>query len=76
MNEVPHAGVGLYCEPDSPDGRDQWLLRRRNEDRATNFKISGFLAELIERIIGQRWITDELSRQISRKNWRRYYYHI
>jgi deoxycytidylate deaminase len=59
INEVPRGGGGFYWDSDSPDARDQWLKRYKNEDRATNIKTSA-LAELIEKIREQRWLTQSV----------------
>jgi len=59
MNEVPRGGGGFYWDKDSPDNRDQWLLRYRGEDRAKEIKISA-LAELIEMIRIKGWFRDSI----------------
>ena len=58
MNEVPRGGGGYYWEKDSPDSRDQALLRR-GDDRAAQIKVSA-LSELLQRIINKRWLRDEI----------------
>jgi deoxycytidylate deaminase len=56
MNEVPRGGGGFYWDGDSPDARDQNLLRiNPTDDRAKIFKISA-LAELIEKIKQKNWL--------------------
>jgi deoxycytidylate deaminase len=59
MNEVPRAGGGFYWDKDSPDNRDQALLRYREEDRAKEIKISA-LAELIERLRIKEWLREQI----------------
>jgi len=62
MNEVPRAGGGFYWDKDSPDRRDQALLRVGNEDRAEDIKISA-LTELIERLVQRGWFLKEIADQ-------------
>jgi deoxycytidylate deaminase len=59
MNEVPRGGGGFYWDENSPDNRDQ-RLRDRNEDRATEIKVSA-LAELLERIAGMDWLQETIT---------------
>jgi cytidine deaminase len=58
-NEVPRAGGGFYWDKDSPDYRDQQLLKR-GQDRATNIKID-VLAELIETMKQKKWLQDTIA---------------
>jgi cytidine deaminase len=60
MNEVPRGGGGFYWDQDSPDYRDQALLRYQREDRAKEIKISA-LAELLEKITQKNWLRDEIA---------------
>ncbi len=62
MNEVPRAGGGFYWDKDSPDCRDQALLRVGNEDRAEEIKISA-LTELMERLVQNGWFSKEIAEQ-------------
>src|SRR4029077_13917862 len=57
MNEVPRGGGGFYWDRDSPDARDQWLQRYKQEDRATAIKISA-LTELVEKIRNKEWLSE------------------
>jgi len=57
MNEVPRGGGGFYWDEDSPDGRDQHLIRYKDDDRATKIKLSA-LAELIEKIREKNWLNE------------------
>jgi len=59
MNEVPRGGGGFYWDQDSPDNRDQALLIHKNEDRATEIKISA-LAELIEKMRDKSWLRSDI----------------
>jgi diaminopimelate epimerase len=61
MNEVPRAGGGFYWDQDSPDHRDQALLRT-GEDRAREIKVSA-LAELIEKIRERQWLREKVTDQ-------------
>lgn len=60
MNEVPRGGGGFYWDKDSPDNRDQALLRYRSEDRAKEIKISA-LAELIEKVSEKQWLRESIA---------------
>lgn len=60
MNEVPRGGGGFYWDGDSPDARDQFLLRHKKEDRATGVKIS-VLTELIRRIQKKDWLRESVA---------------
>jgi cytidine deaminase len=59
MNEVPRRGGGFYWGIDSPDGRDQWLMAWRKQDRAKDIKISA-LVELIGKIRKQDWLNENV----------------
>ncbi|HEY9229564.1 MAG TPA: anti-phage dCTP deaminase [Gemmatimonadaceae bacterium] len=59
MNEVPRGGGGFYWEGESPDCRDQELVRQ-GDDRARDIKISA-LAELIGKIGSKGWLGGEAS---------------
>jgi len=59
MNEVPRRGGGFYWHEDSPDGRDQWLLAYKDDDRAHTIKTST-LKELIEKIQKKKWLAESL----------------
>lgn len=61
MNEVPRGGGGFYWDQDSPDHRDQALLRN-GEDRAREIKVSA-LAELIEKIRERQWLRESVADQ-------------
>lgn len=61
MNEVPQGAGGYYWEGESPDTRDQRLLRG-GEDRARELKVSA-LAELIGKMQSREWFRAELSEQ-------------
>lgn len=61
MNEVPRRGGTLYMDPDSPDGRDQWLIAHNgNDDRARSIKISA-LAELLGKIKKKGWLHETVT---------------
>lgn len=70
MNEVPRGGGGYYWQNDSPDLRDQALLKN-DEDRAAEIKVSA-LSELLRKIGENGWLreseanipTDELARAL------------
>ena len=64
MNEVPRGGGGFYWDADSPDHRDQALLRRDGTDRAKEIKTSA-LVELIEKIRAQKWLSGAAERSSS-----------
>jgi len=58
MNEVPRAGGGFYWDADSPDYRDQNLLRE-SIDRAREIKID-VLRELLEKIASKKWFSNKV----------------
>ena len=70
MNEVPRGGGGYYWQNDSPDLRDQALLKK-DEDRAAEIKVSA-LSELLRKIGQNGWLcesaaktpTNELARSL------------
>ena len=64
MNEVPRRGGGFYWDQDTPDNRDQALLRS-GEDRASEIKISA-LTELIDKIIQKKWLQKGVAASVSR----------
>ncbi len=59
MNEVPMRGGGFYWDgtPNSPDARDQWLIARRDDDRALTIK-KDVLSELLEVLKREEWLQD------------------
>lgn len=61
MNEVPRGGGGFYWDSDSPDNRDQYLLKS-GHDRAKELKTS-VLRELLERIGAKGWLLPEIQAQ-------------
>lgn len=61
MNEVPRGGGGFYWGKASPDGRDQYLIKK-GEDRAFEIKNS-MLTELIKKIDQKNWLQDSVSKQ-------------
>lgn len=54
LNEVPKGGGGFYWGRESPDARDQALLRF-GEDRAEQFKL-GILTELLAKLDEEKWL--------------------
>lgn len=66
MNEVPRGGGGFYWVSESPDERDQWLSRYRDEDRAGEIK-SGVLAELLEKLRTEGWLHEGVSSKDSKE---------
>ena len=58
MNEVPRGGGGFYWDENSPDNRDQRLLRS-GEDRAAEIKVSA-LGELLEKIAQKDWLQETI----------------
>ena len=60
MNEVPRRGGGFYWHEDSPDGRDQWLVAYRNDDRAKKIKTYA-LRELLDKIKAKDWLNDSVN---------------
>jgi len=59
MNEVPRGGGGFYWDGATPDARDQ-RLAQINDDRPRLIKLS-VLAELLDRIAGQKLLSDEVA---------------
>ena len=66
MNEAPRRGGGFYWHEDSPDGRDQWLLAHKEDNRAEMIKVS-MLKELLERIQKKGWLAENCQQPLSRE---------
>lgn len=68
MNEVPRRGGGSYWDGSnhSPDGRDQWLERYWNEDRALSIK-KGVLSELLEVLKAHNWFAESIKSEETSK---------
>jgi cytidine deaminase len=62
MNEVPMRGGGFYWDSprESPDGRDQWLIAYRNDDRALRVK-NDVLGELLDVLRSENWLAESIT---------------
>jgi len=62
MNEVPMRGGGFYWDgsPNSPDARDQWMIRYWNDDRALTIK-KDVLMELLEVLRRREWLKESIA---------------
>lgn len=56
LNEVPKGGGGYYWGTESPDARDQALVRYQDDDRAEHFKV-GILTDLLAFLDKENWLS-------------------